>query len=153
MLIKLLLRFAAAVAAAVGASAKALLQCSALFGIHIWSLTNCWRPVAEVITFFLSYFLGLVSCRLQNETRAQCAGQKTVKVFFTFLNWGVNGNVTLPDPRCVAYTHCVPHFNLTLSGFCPCAHTRCRVTIINPQQRRSSWPNLFARNVSTELTT
>lgn len=81
MLIKLLLRFAAAVVAAVSASATAVLQCSALFGIHIWSLTNCWRPVAEVITFF-SYFLGLVSCRLQNEPRAQCGPKDCESVFY-----------------------------------------------------------------------
>lgn len=54
MLIKLLLRFAAAVAVAVDVSAGAA-AASALFGIHIWSLTNCWRAVAEVITFFLAF--------------------------------------------------------------------------------------------------
>lgn len=79
----------------------ALLQCSALFGIHIWSLTNCWRPVAEVITFF-SYFLGLVSCRLQNEARAQCGPKDCESVFyFSELGRQRQRYVARPTLRCV----------------------------------------------------
>lgn len=102
MLIKLLLRFAAAVAAAVGASATVLLQCSALFGIHIWSLTNCWRPVAEVITFFfLLSWLSFLS--IAKRTQSAVRRPKDCESVFYFSELGRQRQryVARPTLRCV----------------------------------------------------